>query len=168
VAEFLRSARFGCVPFGDALAEGTPAGPLATYPGDHLVVQPPYAPGVVLIGDAAGYSSPIHGQGLSCAMRDARTVRDVLRGVDWSPAAFAAYGSERRERMRRLLAMSSFMAAVFADDGSLEQRAVRRGRLRTMVQNDPLVLPMLVALHAGPELAPPESVDGHLTALVNA
>ena len=57
----------------------------------------------MLIGDAAGHNDPIIGQGLSITYRDVRIVRDVLLGGDdWSPAAFAAYGEERRERMRRL------------------------------------------------------------------
>jgi 2-polyprenyl-6-methoxyphenol hydroxylase-like FAD-dependent oxidoreductase len=163
--EFLRSSRFTCVPYADALADGTPAGPLATYPGDHLTVDPPYAAGVVLIGDAAGYSSPITGQGLSCAMRDARTVRDVLRGGDWSPAAFAPYAEERRERMRRLLVTSSLMAAVFADDAG-DERPVRRARMRDLVTSDPLFLPLLMSTHAGPETAPPEVVDGRYVAVV--
>jgi 2-polyprenyl-6-methoxyphenol hydroxylase-like FAD-dependent oxidoreductase len=164
LAEFLRSAAFACVPFGEALAAGTPAGPLATYPGDHLTVPVPCAPGVVLIGDAAGYSSPITGQGLSSALRDARTVRDVLRGDDWSPAGFAGYVDERRERMRRLLVTSSFMATAFTDAASTEQQAVRRERFHTLLQTEPLTLGLLVSLHAGPELAPPEALDGRLHA----
>ena len=163
---FLRSTAFPCVPYGEALAAGTPAGPLATYPGDHLTVDRPYTDGVVLIGDAAGYSSPIHGQGLSCALRDARTVRDVLREGDWSPAAFAGYAEEHRERQRRLLVTSAFMAAAFTDAASDEEQAARRDRLTAMMETNPLLLPMIVSLHAGPELAPPEAVDGHLTALV--
>jgi 2-polyprenyl-6-methoxyphenol hydroxylase-like FAD-dependent oxidoreductase len=168
IDEFLRSSRFACVPCSEALATGVPAGPLATYPGDHLTVDPPCTRGVVLIGDAAGYSSPITGQGLSSAMRDARTVRDVLRGADWSPAAFAGYVEERRERMRRLLVTSSLLAAVYADDGTLDQHAARRDRFRELIAHDPLMLPLLISFHAGPEAAPPEAVDGHFTARVLA
>jgi 2-polyprenyl-6-methoxyphenol hydroxylase-like FAD-dependent oxidoreductase len=122
----------------------------------------------VLIGDAAGYSSPIIGVGLSCALRDARTVRDVLRGGDWSPAAFAGYAEERRERQRRLLVMSAFIAAAFSDAGSDAEQAARRERLTAMMESEPLLLPLIVGIHAGPELAPPEAVDGHLTDLVTA
>ena len=56
----------------------TPAGPCATYPGDDTWTDAPFADGVVLIGDAAGYNDPIIGQGLSIAMRDARIVRDLI------------------------------------------------------------------------------------------
>jgi hypothetical protein len=100
-------------------------------------------------------------------MRDARTVRDVLRAGDWSVPGFTAYGEDRRERMRRLLVTSSFMAAVFTD-GTVEQGIVRRRRFRELMQTDPLVLALVASLHGGPELAPPDAVDGHLTALVTA
>ena len=166
LGEFLRSSRFACVPHGEAIAAGVPAGPLATYPGDHLTVDVPVAPGIVLIGDAAGYSSPIHGQGLSCAMRDARTVRDVLRGGDWEPAAFAGYVDERRERMRRLLITAQLMAAAFTDGRDADEQAARRDRFSSLVQGEPLAMALLLSLHAGPALAPPEALDGRLHAAV--
>ncbi|MGB9279946.1 MAG: hypothetical protein WCB57_07650 [Pseudonocardiaceae bacterium] len=40
--------------------------------------EQPYAPGAVLIGDAAGWNDPIIGQGLSIALRDVRMATDVL------------------------------------------------------------------------------------------
>jgi hypothetical protein len=68
--------------------------------------------------------------------------------------------------MRRLLVASTLLAAVFADDGTLEQRAGRRERFSELTVSDPLALPLLISMHAGPETAPPEAVDGRLTALV--
>ena len=66
-------------------------------------VDQPAAAGVVLVGDAAGWSDPILGEGLSVALRDVRSVTDALRGSDdWSPEIFAAYAEERAEQMRRL------------------------------------------------------------------
>ena len=57
----------------------------------------------MLIGDAAGWSDPIVGQGLAVALRDARMVSEVLLGGDtWTPEAFGAYADERAERMRRI------------------------------------------------------------------
>lgn len=55
-----------------------------------------------MIGDAAAWNDPIIGQGLAITLRDVRIVTDILcNGSDWSAAAFASYGDERRERMRR-------------------------------------------------------------------
>ena len=116
----------------------------------------------MLVGDSAGYNNPIIGQGLSIAMRDARTVRDVLRDGDFSPAAFVAYGEERMERMRRLRFAATFMSAAFADECA--DRPARRARFFEMQQNEPLTLGMLVGMMGGPENGPAEAFDGRLVA----
>jgi 2-polyprenyl-6-methoxyphenol hydroxylase-like FAD-dependent oxidoreductase len=161
LAHFRDSMDFACLPFGKNLRDAEPAGPLATYPGDDSWTDEPFVEGVVLVGDAAGFSNPLIGQGLSIAMRDARTVRDVLRGDDWSPAAFGEYATERLERMRRLRAGSTFMAAAFAED--CDDRAQRRARAFQLRQEEPLVLGLLIALFGGPESGPEEAFDGRLT-----
>ncbi len=49
--------------------------------------------GVVLIGDAAGWSDPIIGQGMSVSFRDVHMITDVMTiGSDWSPGAFGRTG----------------------------------------------------------------------------
>ena len=130
-----------------------PPGPLATYPGDDSWTERPFTDGVVLVGDSAGYNNPIIGQGLSIAMRDARTVRDVLRDGDFSPAAFVAYADERMERMRRLRFAATFMSAAFADECA--DRPARRARFFEMQQNEPLTLGMLVGMMGGPRTVRP-------------
>jgi len=160
VAEFMRSANFDCLPFGQRLSAANPAGPLATYPGDDTWTATPYADGVVLIGDAAGHNSPIIGQGLSIAFRDARTVRDAIRNGESFPAAFAPYGVERMERMRRLRTAAIFMASLAAED--CDNRTARRAKFFDLQQNEPLMLAMMGGMFAGPENAPPEAFDGHL------
>jgi len=162
MAEFMRSSAFACLPFGDALAAGRPAGPLAAYPGDDSWTEQPFVEGVVLVGDAAGWNNPVIGQGLSIAMRDARTVRDIVRGGDLGPGAFGSYATERLERMRRLRAAATFMGAAFAEDS--EDRAARRARFFEMQQAEPLMLGMLIGLFGGPETGPPEAFDGRLLA----
>lgn len=164
--EFRRAVGFGCVPFGAAIADGKPAGPLATYPGDDSWTEQPFASGVVLVGDAAGYNNPIIGQGLSIAMRDARTVRDVLRAGDASPAAFAPYAEERMERMRRLRVAATFMSATFADD--CDNRPARRARFFEMQEHEPLTLAMFVGIMGGPENGPAEAFDGRLLAAMQS
>ena len=67
-----------CLPWSDEIARAKPAGPCATFPGDDTWTAQPFAEGVVLIGDAAGYNDPIAAQGLSIALRDARSVRDLI------------------------------------------------------------------------------------------
>jgi 2-polyprenyl-6-methoxyphenol hydroxylase-like FAD-dependent oxidoreductase len=162
LAEFLRSTAVKGLPFGEQLMRGEPAGPLATYPGDDSWATRPFAEGVVVVGDAAGWNNPIIGQGLSISLRDARTVRDVVRAGDLSAGAFAAYGTERLERMRRLRQAANFVAAAFGED--CDDRPARRARYFQMQQDDPLFMGLLVAIMAGPEVGPPEAFDGSLTA----
>jgi 2-polyprenyl-6-methoxyphenol hydroxylase-like FAD-dependent oxidoreductase len=158
---FLDAAAFPCIPWGDALAHATPAGPLAAYPGDESWCEQPYAEGVVLIGDAAGHNNPIIGQGLSISLRDVRMVRDVVRAGDVSPAAFTPYGAERMERLRRLRAGADFMAATFAED--CDDRPRRRARFFELQMTEPLMFGLLGGLFGGPENGPAEAFDGRLT-----
>src|SRR5262249_51074418 len=60
------------------------------------------APGVVLVGDAAGHNDPVTGQGLAIALRDARLVAEIVLAGHFERAAFRPYVEERLERMRRL------------------------------------------------------------------
>jgi 2-polyprenyl-6-methoxyphenol hydroxylase-like FAD-dependent oxidoreductase len=162
--KFLRACAFGCLPFGQRLAEGRPAGPLATYPADDTWTPQPYTDGVVLIGDAAGHNNPIIGQGLSLALRDARLVADAIRDHGFTTQAFRGYGADRAERMRRVRAAATFMAASFAED--CPDRAARRARFAELQQTEPLAGALLAAIHTGPETAPPQAFDGRLTAAI--
>ncbi len=91
-ARFLDAFRFRCLPDADVFRAARPAGPCAFYPMNDTWTDDPCAPGVVLIGDAAGWNDPIIGQGLSIALRDVRMVADVVRaGPDRSVAAFTPY-----------------------------------------------------------------------------
>ena len=166
IERFLKECAFDCMPFGKNLAKGRPAGPLATYPGDDTWIDEPYGEGAVLIADAGGYGNPIIGQGLSIAMRDARTVRDVLRGDDWSTAAFGDYGAERRERMRRLRFIANTVSIVEAEQA--ENREARRQKWGEMRAADPRVLMLLVGAFGGPETAPSDAFDDELHAAVRA
>ena len=100
---FLDAFVVNCAPANRHLVAGKPAGPLHAYINADAWTDEPFAHGVVLVGDAAGWNDPIIGLGLSITYRDVRIVSDILKASDdWSPAAFAPYAEERAERMRRL------------------------------------------------------------------
>ena len=99
---FLAAYELDTYPWSDQVRRRRPPGRAPPIPGDDTWTATPYADGVVLIGDAAGHNDPIIGEGLSIAMRDARTVRDLVLDGARKPADFAPYGEERVERMRRL------------------------------------------------------------------
>jgi len=166
VERFLADCAFACLPFGTDLARGAVAGPLATYPGDDTWVDRPFGPGAVLVADAAGYSNPIVGQGLSIAMRDARTVRDVLRGSDWSVAAFDDYAAERQERMRRLRFIANTIAIAEAEDA--DNREARRAKWGALSATDERAFLVMVGAFGGPEVVPAEAFADELHAAVRA
>ena len=152
-AAFLAACRCRTLRQSEVWAAGRPAGPCAVFTGEDLVVDSPLAPGVALIGDAAGYISPLVGQGLSMALRDVRVLTDLLRaGDDWSERALRPYATERAERMRRLRAITELYAAVFADfSPGIAQRRLRVAE--RMEAEATLALPF-AAVFAGPELVP--------------
>jgi 2-polyprenyl-6-methoxyphenol hydroxylase-like FAD-dependent oxidoreductase len=152
---FLDGFRLACFPGGEIFANATPAGPCAALPMNDTWIDRPMADGVVLVGDAAGHSDPLIGEGLSVSLRDARLVSDiVLAGDDWSSAAFEPYAQERAERMRRLRFFSDVITTQSTDfgPGSLERRRVVGERL----VSDPELFMIQAAVFCGPELAPPD------------
>jgi menaquinone-9 beta-reductase len=155
---YLDAIRFSCYPFSDHVASGTPAGPCATYAGDDTWTSTPFADGVVLIGDAAGYNDPIIGEGLSIAMRDARTVRDLVLDGATEADDFRGYGEERVERMRRLRLIADVISVVNVEDGG-DRRARRAWLGEKVTAMDPEVFPLIVGAFAGPEQVPAELVD---------
>ncbi len=161
-ARFLEAFQLSCVPGSEHLANATPAGPCNSYGNEDTWTDVPYAPGVVLIGDAAGHNDPIIGQGLSITYRDVRIVRDLmLENRDWSAETFRPYAEERRERMRRLriTAWASTILNVEFGAHARERRIkVREERARNNV-NLPDLAP---AVFIGPEMLPAEMFSQEL------
>jgi 2-polyprenyl-6-methoxyphenol hydroxylase-like FAD-dependent oxidoreductase len=156
---FLSSWNTDTYPWARQVAKGTPAGPCATYPGTDTWTATPYADGVVLVGDAAGHNDPIIGEGLSIALRDARTVRDLVLDGAREPEGFAPYGEERIERMRRLRLVANLIGVVHVEDGADNRSARRAWMGERMATMDPEVFPLLFGAFAGPENIPAELVD---------
>jgi 2-polyprenyl-6-methoxyphenol hydroxylase-like FAD-dependent oxidoreductase len=155
---FLDAFRLETLPGSEHLASATPAGPCNSYPNEDAWTDTPYAEGMVLIGDAAGWNDPIIGQGLSITYRDVRIVSEIMRaGDEWSPDAFAPYAEERRERMRRLRFSAQLWSIMFAEFGE-EARARRKRAVERQAANPMLQLAQLAAL-IGPEAVPPAAFE---------
>ena len=156
--QMLDGFRLECVPDSEILATAQPAGPCSYYLGSDAWVDNPAVEGAVLVGDAAGWSDPIIGEGLSVALRDARSVVDVLLASDdWSPAAFQSYAVERAERMRRLRVaghVTTQIRGTFTPEGRS-----RRIAFVEQTMTDPLILGLMLSSLIGPETGPPESFD---------
>jgi len=166
-ARFLEACAVSSYPWSQQVASATPAGPCATYAGDDTWCAEPYVDGVVLIGDAAGHNDPIIGQGLSIALRDARTVRDLVLDGARTAGAFAAYGAERLARMARLRFAADMMAATQAEDAD-NRDARRRYVGERMDSMDAAVFPLIVGMFAGPETIGEELLDPGLLDRIRA
>jgi 2-polyprenyl-6-methoxyphenol hydroxylase-like FAD-dependent oxidoreductase len=141
---FLEAFRLSALPVPGAIADATPAGPLAGYPMTDTWTDDLAHDGVMLIGDAAGWSDPTIGQGMSVSFRDAHMVTDAMTaGSDWSPEAFAPYVQERRERMRRLRFAS---AGTYLLNGFGPEAVAKRRRLQAIFASNPLASPTATAL----------------------
>ncbi|MCW5759771.1 MAG: FAD-dependent monooxygenase [Phenylobacterium sp.] len=153
---FLDAFAMSCAPLNRRLVAGEPAGPLHSYFNNDSWTDAPFAPGVVLVGDAAGWNDPIIGLGLSITYRDVRIVSELLKGTDdWTRLSFAAYAEERSERMRRLRFAAKMQAALDMEFG--EAARARRARVSAGSAADPSFKVQGFAVMAGPETLPAEA-----------
>lgn len=165
---FLDAFVMKCSPGNRHIAAGRPAGPLHSYINADAWTDRPFAAGVALVGDAAGWNDPILGLGLSITYRDVRIVSDILKASDdWSEAAFAPYAEERAERMRRLRFAARLQSTLDMEFG--EEAQARRDRYHHAGAVDPTLKLHGFAVMAGPETAPPEIfTEAHWQRVVGA
>ncbi|MBU6371290.1 MAG: FAD-dependent monooxygenase [Alphaproteobacteria bacterium] len=150
---FLDAFRMRSAPANEAIAAGAPAGPLFSYFNNDSWTDEPFAPGAVLIGDAAGWNDPINGLGLSITYRDVRIVSDILKATAAGAAPdFRPYAEERAERMRRLRFAGQLQAALDMEFGAAA--SARRRSYHARSAADPTLGLHGVAILAGPEAAP--------------
>ena len=155
---FLDSFAFACIPGSECIVRARPAGPCAAYPMNDSWTDLPIAAGLALIGDAAGYSDPHAGQGLSVALRDVRILSELLLdGEDWSPAALRPYAEERTERMRRLRFCAVVATTLRGEFGP--EAPGRRCRARARMQAEPELGLWRRAGLAGPDSVPMSAFD---------
>jgi 2-polyprenyl-6-methoxyphenol hydroxylase-like FAD-dependent oxidoreductase len=138
------------LPFGKELSQAKPAGPCSSFITDDSWTHRPFAEGVVLMGDTAGWSNPVTGQGLAIALRDARKITDLFLDADgaWSSDHSRRYAEERSERMRRLRHASALMDLLMAHGQS--DRALRRKAMFKRLRANPVLGKALEACHLGP------------------
>ena len=130
-------------------ADATPVGPCASFPMTDTWLDDPVAEGVVLVGDAAGWSDPIIGQGLSVSLADARLVGEALTGSEaWTPEVLRPYAEERAERMRRLRFTIRVMNMTHHFGPVAREH---RRRIRALVAADPALGGYFAATLVGPD-----------------
>ena len=160
--KFLEAFRMRSAPNNDAIAAGTPVGPLFSYFNNDSWTDEPYTNGCVLIGDAAGWNDPINGLGLSITYRDVRIVSDILKDTpDGQSPDLRPFAEERSERMRRLRFAGTIQATLdmeFSEDARARRRSFHQRKLA-----DPTLGMHGAAIMGGPELVPAEFfTDAHM------
>jgi len=121
--------------------------------GEDTWTETPFADGIVLIGDAGGYNGPIIGQGLSMALRDVRSLSELLLDErEWPRAIFEHYGEQRSEALRRMRVTAAFRALLSARFG--REAAARRAQFRDRARKDLRLGNVSVATHLGPDRSP--------------
>jgi len=155
---FLDDAASIDAPFAERLVSATVAGPCAAVAGTDTWTERPFAPGVVLVGDAAGHNDPTAGCGLSIAMRDARIVADLIVAGARQVDDFEAYGAERSDRMARLRLVADLInvASIEAAPNRARRRRMFAAAMEAM---DPQIFPVMLGMFAGPETVPDALVD---------
>jgi 2-polyprenyl-6-methoxyphenol hydroxylase-like FAD-dependent oxidoreductase len=155
---FLKAFQLACIPGSEMFGKAKASESCAFYPMNDAWTDMPFTEGAVLVGDAAGWSDPIIGQGLSVAFRDARMVRDILcSSSDWSPQTLLPYEEERGTRMRRLLASGRVRTTInmtFTPEGARRRLAYAKAW-----PSDPMLAGSRLATFKGPFDVPPGSFD---------
>jgi 2-polyprenyl-6-methoxyphenol hydroxylase-like FAD-dependent oxidoreductase len=147
---FLDAFSFSIFPPAVQFANCKPAGPVHTFANQDCWAETPVAPGVVLVGDAAGFNDPLGGQGLAIALRDVRLVSALLAGAERiDTALLAPYIEERRERMRRLRVAVSALAQLRVEFAA--EKKERRKRALARFATRPELAATFTILSNGPE-----------------
>lgn len=151
--QFLNSFRMKSVPRNEAIANGTPAGPIFSFYNNDSWSDEPFAPRAVLVGDAAGWNDPILGLGLSITYRDVRIVSDILKDSSGGRIPdFRPYAQERAERLRRLRFVGELQATLDMEFG--EDARARRLSHYTRSATEPDVAAHGIAVLSGPDALP--------------
>ena len=140
-----------CLPYARNIAQARPIGPFNSFSNEDHWIEDPTAPGVVLVGDAAGHNDPIIGQGLSIALRDVRLVSEAILAGNRDRGSFQPYVEERLERMRRLRITARLAVTLRAEYG--EQARLRRQRAGRRMRVDKMLSPTPASI-VGPERLP--------------
>ncbi len=116
-------------------ADAVPAGPLASFNSASTWAEHPYCGGVALVGDAAGATDPMWGQGLSLTLRDVRVLRDqLISHDDWDEAGHV-YAQEHDRYFTVCNTVQSWNEKVLVETGP--EADARRAHVLPLWAEDP-------------------------------
>jgi geranylgeranyl reductase family protein len=111
-------------------------------PFDRPVLRP-WAPGAVLVGDAAGYYDPFTGQGIYQALRSARLAAAAIDSALGQPASAAAVLSRYGRALRRELAPTRVLQRVV--EAAIRRPAIMSRFVRGLAATDEVAAALLQA-----------------------
>ena len=150
---FIEAFDHPAMPYRTCLKQLRPAGPCHGYANNDVWLDQITAPGVVLIGDAAGTNDPSIAQGLSLSFRDVRLVSDALaHGLDKSADGLAAYADERRRRMSRYRMLGQLVGKIRFE--FTNEAHARRQRIAARMASEPELAFPQIATSKGYEAVP--------------
>jgi menaquinone-9 beta-reductase len=141
-----------------AYADAKAIGPLASFDSTANWVALPYREGIALVGDAAGASDPVWGQGLSLTLRDVRVLSDHLLSSDDWDAAGQAYAKDHQNYFATIHNVESWSTELFVKTGAEADAA--RARALPLILADPTRVPD--HFFSGPDLPCDELVRRRL------
>ena len=119
----------------DVLADVRQIGPLGFFPNSNTWATKLTAPGLALIGDAAGSADPSGGHGTSLVFRDVRVLSDMLlASCDWQEV-LERYERERERYFSVIRARDRWFGEIAAHRGP--DGAQRRARQAKAREHDP-------------------------------
>jgi menaquinone-9 beta-reductase len=117
------------------LERAEPHGMLASFDGSHRWVEGATQSGVTLVGDAAGSSDPVWGNGLSRSLRSVRLLRDrLMADQDWAAAA-EAYADDHLRDFLNLRRLERVSADLYFSMG--KEALARRNRAWDLMAREP-------------------------------
>jgi menaquinone-9 beta-reductase len=153
---FLEDLRRHSLPSPRAWTAARSVGPCKAVTGDDAYVETTHRDRAVLVGDAAGYASPITGQGLSLALADVNDVSRAILEADGSRPNFDAYAARKRRRLDVVRWGTEISAAVHAE--RCADREARLAALRRAARRNPTVRTGLAASLVGPHTVDPDDL----------
>ncbi|WP_411032559.1 FAD-dependent oxidoreductase [Shinella sp. BYT-45] len=113
----------------------------------HRTALPPYADGIVFVGDSAHSTSPQLGQGANMALLDAAALAHALSSASSVEEALAAYAAARRSHVRLFQLLSYVFTPFYQSDS--RSIAWLRDRLVATVAKIPPAPQVLAAIVSG-------------------